>query len=326
MYYDFAYAMEEAMSSVILSLIMNAGSSLMSIAVYVFTSLSLYTIAKRREIKNPWMAWVPVANCWLIGSIADQYRYVAKGETKNKRKVLLILDIINVALVIVFFVSFTVMMVDMVMEVTTFTMDEEELLMAMMGSLVGMMSLVLPMVAVSIAYAIVYYMALYDIYESCDPNNKTLYLVVGIFVGIAQAIFLFICRNKDGGMPPRKDSPKAQVQQGQSYEQQYGQSYQQQYQAPYQPQYQAPYQPQYQAPYQPQYQAPYQHQYQPSYQSQYQAPYRAPQAEPAPQQAQPVISTEELKRPQEGAPYRSPYGDFPDPYAPQHPENAVPEQ
>ena len=125
------------------------------------------------------------------------------------------------------------------------------------------------------------------------------------------------------GKPLNDQQPQYQAP---PYQPPYQTPYQPPYQAPYQPQYQAPYQPQYQAPYQPQYQAPYQHQYQPSYQSQYQAPYRAPQAEPAPQYAQPVISTEELKRPQEGAPYRSPYGDFPDPYAPQHPENAVPEQ
>ena len=242
MYYDYAYAMEEAMSGMAMSLIMNAGSSLMSIAVYIFTALSLYSIAKRREIRHPWMAWVPVVNCWLLGSIADQYRYVAKGETKNKRKVLLILNIISTVLVIVFFVMFFAVMFGLVMEVTTFSMDEEELLMSVMGSLGGMMVMILPLCAVSIAYSIIYYMALYDIYESCDPSNKVLYLVVGIFVGIAQAIFLFICRNKDGGMPPRKDAP--QVQPG------YAQVGQAPYQAPYEASYQAPYQAPYRAPYQ----------------------------------------------------------------------------
>ena len=295
MYNEFTYAMEEAMSSMALSLAMNAGSSLMSIAIYIFTALSLYTIAKRRDIRRPWMAWVPVVNAWLLGSIADQYRYVAKGETKNKRKVLLILQIVSTVLVIVFFVMFFVMMFDLVMEVTTFSMDEEELLMSVMGSLGGMMAMILPLCAVSIAYSIIYYMALYDIYESCDPGNKVLYLVVGIFVGIAQAIFLFICRNKDGGMPPRKDIPEAPryggqyQQQGQPY-QQYGQPYQQ-YSQPYQAPYQAP-------PAQPVYQAP----------------------QPEPQAAQPIVGTENLSSPDPDAPYKSPYGDFPDPYAPQHPE------
>ena len=76
-------------------LLSNAFSSLLGIAVYVLTSLALYTIANRRGIKNAWLSWVPVINCWIIGSLSDQYRYVVKGEVKNKRKTLLILNIIT---------------------------------------------------------------------------------------------------------------------------------------------------------------------------------------------------------------------------------------
>ena len=41
---------------------------------YVLQSLGLYTIAERRGIRNPWLAWVPVANMWVLGSISDQYQ------------------------------------------------------------------------------------------------------------------------------------------------------------------------------------------------------------------------------------------------------------
>ena len=309
MYSDYAFAMEEAMSGVILSLITNAGSSLVGIAVYVFTALSLYTIAKRREISKPWMAWIPVVNCWILGSISDQYRYVAKGETRNKRKTLLILNIINCVLAIAFVVGLFVMMFNVVENIVMYNMmDEEEMLIQIMKSLGGMMGMILPLFGISIAYAIISYMALYDVYASCDPNNKVLYLVLGIFFGIAQAICLFICRNKDGGMPPRKEVPGAanyyggQNPYGQN--QYYGQSpyrqnpYSQQYQqyGQYQPNQQQTWQ-------QPQYQAPGQVPQQPQYQ--------------APQQAEPILSTQEIHKPQQEA---SPYSQWPDPYAPQHPE------
>ena len=52
----------------------NVGSSLLGIAAYVLTSWALYTIADRRGIKNPWLSWIPVVNCWIIGSLSDQYR------------------------------------------------------------------------------------------------------------------------------------------------------------------------------------------------------------------------------------------------------------
>ena len=314
---DFSYAMEEAMSSLGISLIANMGSSIMSIVIYVFTSLSFYTIAKRRGIRNPWMAWVPVANCWIVGSISDQYRYVAKGETKNKRKVLLILNIASCVLAIAFLVLSCVTIFGLAQEAMTGFVDEEALIVSMLSSLGGVLVLALPMAAVAIAYYIIYHMALYDVFGSCEPNNKVIYLVVSIFIGIAGAIFLFICRGKDDGMPPRKVLSGTQSGGQNPYS---GQN--QQYQAPqYQaPQYQAPqYQaPQYQAP---QYQAP---QYQaPQYQApQYQAPqYQAPQY----QAPQPIHNTQELHK-QEEVP--SPYSQWPDPYAPQHPEQTeeAPEQ
>ena len=52
------------------------------------------------------------------------------------------------------------------------------------------------------------YMALYDVYTSCDPHNNVLYLVLGILFGFLTPIFLFVNRNKDEGMPPRKEQPQ----------------------------------------------------------------------------------------------------------------------
>ena len=63
--------------------------TLLAIASYVLTALALYTIARRRGLRNPWLAWIPVANSWLLGSLSDQYRYVVKGEHKSKRIILL---------------------------------------------------------------------------------------------------------------------------------------------------------------------------------------------------------------------------------------------
>ena len=63
---------------------------LVSIAIYVFTALSLYTVAKRRGIAAPWLAWVPVARLWVLGSLSDQYRYLTQGQIRHKRISLLV--------------------------------------------------------------------------------------------------------------------------------------------------------------------------------------------------------------------------------------------
>ena len=75
----------------------NLGDLIWSLAtaafVYVFMAIGMHAIAKRRGIRRPWMAWVPFGNTWLLGCISDQYRYVARGQEKSKRKVMLGLDI-----------------------------------------------------------------------------------------------------------------------------------------------------------------------------------------------------------------------------------------
>jgi hypothetical protein len=61
------------------------------------------------------------------------------------------------------------------------------------------------MFAVSVWYSILVYMAQFDLFRSAEPDNAVLYLVLSILIGgIVNAILVFICRNKDGGMPPRR--------------------------------------------------------------------------------------------------------------------------
>ena len=71
---------------------------LLSIAIYVFTALALSTMARRRGIAAYWLAWIPVANLWLLGSLSDQYRYLTWGQVKHKRVVLPVLEIVTGAL------------------------------------------------------------------------------------------------------------------------------------------------------------------------------------------------------------------------------------
>lgn len=39
-------------------------------AVYVYVALALSTIAKKTKTKDPWLAWIPIANVYLMTRIA----------------------------------------------------------------------------------------------------------------------------------------------------------------------------------------------------------------------------------------------------------------
>jgi len=167
---------------------------LFSAVVYVLEALSLYSIAKRRGIHNPWLSWVPVGMNWILGCISDQYRYVAKGKITNRRKILLGLAIAAAVISVLsgitsFAAGFSAGMGDGTGSGVLLAME----------FLIGLVSVVL-----SIVNLVYFYIALNDIYDSCDPSNHVMYLVLSILFTITIPVFLMICRNKDGGMPPRK--------------------------------------------------------------------------------------------------------------------------
>lgn len=163
-------------------------SSALSLVVYVLHSLSLYTIAQRRGIRHGWLAWIPVGNLWLLGSISDQYQYVAKGKIKNRRKVLLGLNIALIVLYVTCFVGLIALLI---------SVDE---VLAFLWVILGVIALL----AVAITILVYEYIAYYDLFSSSEPNNATLYLVLSIIFSVTLPFFVFACRKKDLGMPPRK--------------------------------------------------------------------------------------------------------------------------
>ena len=177
---------------------------LLSIAGYVLTALALYTIARRRGLKNPWLAWIPVANSWLLGSLSDQYRYVLKGEHRSKRKILLFFRV----LITIMWISLMGLLVNLCFHAVgnAFwgTMTEDRVFQILHQAL-NLLVVCLPLIGISIAYAVFRYMALYDLYKSLDPANCVLFLVLSLLFGVTEPFFLFFSRNKDDGMPPRKE-------------------------------------------------------------------------------------------------------------------------
>lgn len=197
-----AYYLEElldSMSSV------GGFSSTLSLAAYVFTALAIYTIAQRRGIKKAWLAWVPVVNVWILGSISDQYRYVVKEQVKSKRKVLLGLNLANAVFVVAVSVSLIVTGISIFNAVLHHAAEEQLGWIAMRGIGITLL-LCLPMLVLSLIAFVFRAIALYDLYTSCDPQNNALYLILSLIPGISQVtqpLFLFLCREKDEGMPPQ---------------------------------------------------------------------------------------------------------------------------
>ena len=167
-----------------------------SVACYVIQSIGLYSIAKRRGIHKPWLAWVPVGNVWILGSISDQYQYVVKGQVRNRRKVLLGITLGLLALVIGWVAA-------QVAAVVGSTAGSGFFVVGVLWMVALLIFWILAIVA-----AVYQYICYYDLFRSCQKDNAVLYLVLSIFVSIALPVIVFLCRNKDEGMPPRRKAPE----------------------------------------------------------------------------------------------------------------------
>ena len=172
----------------------------LSMVSYVLHSLGLYTIAERRGIRHSWLAWLPGGNIWILGSISDQYQYVAKGKVKNRRKLLLGLII---GLIVVYVGWIVAMMMSLILSEGTASGVAASVLFVVLGALI--------LAALAILTLVYEYVCLYDLYHSCNPGNATVFLVLSILFSVTMPFFVFVCRKKDLGMPPRRRPAPQQV-------------------------------------------------------------------------------------------------------------------
>lgn len=209
--FDESALMDEEFLSLILGIygVVLVFSLILGIACYILSALSVQQIARRRGLSNPWLAWLPVGSEWIIGSISDQYRYLVKGEVRNKRKALLGLSLTNLlscVVTIVFAVALVIQTVVIAEQSMNQTLSDGAMASMLLAPTMGMTAAGCILSVVSIVLLVFRHMAMYDLYRSCDPNNAVAYLVLGILFRFLEPIFLMIVRKKDNGMPPRRDA------------------------------------------------------------------------------------------------------------------------
>lgn len=204
-------------------------SNSLGIVAYVLQALALYTIAKRRQINRPWLAWIPVANLWLLGAISDQYQEVAKGKQKSRRKILLGLSIAEIVLTVLCLILFVIVVLSMfygsgaaVPELYSAATEDYDLIESMTGMLgmllagAGVLLLcLLPVLILAVVLAVFRWLAIWDLFKSCDPQNALVYFLVSLLLGLfavsgLESVFMLVCMNKDEGMiqsGPQTDIP-----------------------------------------------------------------------------------------------------------------------
>ena len=187
-----------------------------AVVSYILGSKGMYAIAARRGIPNPWMAWIPVACNWTLGSISDQYQLRKYGQDPNLRKTLLIFSIITgSSMAGSSFGSFSVNLnLNNMSEISgpTFMPELPEALRIVLVVLaVVVLFIAIGALVLSIIQTVLQYKAYYSLYASCKPQLAVLFLVLSI-VTPAGPFLTYACRNSDEGLPP-EEAPAAEPQQ-----------------------------------------------------------------------------------------------------------------
>ena len=163
---------------------------------WIIRSMSLHSIAKRRGIRNAWMAWIPVGSEWVLGSVADQYQHLVNGKITSRRKILMLLTVATGVVAVAYIAAAAVIGIQIEVEGRT---DINPLVMIipyllLMGTVVSRL--------------VFYHMSNYDLYRSCRPNGATAFLVLGIIFAVCEPFFYLACRKKDLGMVvPQAEMP-----------------------------------------------------------------------------------------------------------------------
>lgn len=169
-----------------------------AIADYVMTSLSLYTIAQRRGVPNPWLAWIPVVSSWTLGDIVDEY----DGRNGLKRKwrvALLVLSIIVLA-AFVLTLAIVIGMISSLAAMSNYYSyygyfeNSYNPMSGVMGLIVFMYIAVIAASIALTALTALKHICLYKVFESTVPEKSLKYMLFSLLVPLAGSICLLKCR------------------------------------------------------------------------------------------------------------------------------------
>ena len=160
----------------------------LGIANYVMESLSLYTIAKKRKIKNPALSWIPVASSWIIGCVTDELES-DRGIDRKWRKILLTMSLVLVAMLVILYVA----IISVVLIVTIMQSGYNTTAIAIF--VCYYIALIIMMI-VSVALGVLEYICRYKIFESIVPEKAVKYILLSVLVPLASAICLMKCKDK----------------------------------------------------------------------------------------------------------------------------------
>ena len=153
--------------SFLLPLFLSVGLLFLAIGVaaYVLNAVGLYTMAKKRGIESPWLAWLPVGNQYILGALIGDRVTIGSCTILYARIFLPLLSVLFAWLV------------------------------GIPAMLSGSGIFVIILVAVFVT--IYQYASQYNLYRIYDADHRIIYLVLSLIFPLAMPIFVYYLRHRE---------------------------------------------------------------------------------------------------------------------------------
>ncbi len=161
-----------------------------ALAFYLLQAYGLYKMGKTVGSPAPWLAFIPVVNIYALGKIAETPT-PASPKPLRYGPVLLVLNVVNT---VISNISAFMMINGMIEIISNYESYEYEELLAELLTVSRSGSFIVS--ALSFAFTVFYYIALYKLFKLFVPKSATAYLIVAVFFSVALPIMIFCLRNK----------------------------------------------------------------------------------------------------------------------------------
>ena len=175
---------------------------------YIFVSLGGMRMARKAGMSNPWMFWIPCANVYALGNLADTQASLCEGKNTTYRKKMLTWTIVVACVAIVWAIALSVFMV---VAATNGLIDENgQVVTANVETAIGpalfFLLTSLAFLALYVVYLVIYYKVLYRIFKLYAPDGAVGLLVLSVLVTVAiPAVFLSLSK-RDPVLPARGEN------------------------------------------------------------------------------------------------------------------------
>ena len=188
-YYGDMYYNSSDEAAIALVLIMFAALTLVCVAGYFVRAFGLYNMAKKQNVPNPWLAFIPIASNYLEGDLAGTAIPVGKKTMNNPALWMLLAPIIVSVVMTIGYISFLLFGAIFVMVAAA--SDSVGLL--MLGMMAAILVFMLVVVAATAALYAVQGLVRVNIYKKyTDDSVALVHMLLGMFIPLYSNIYFAI--------------------------------------------------------------------------------------------------------------------------------------